>query len=146
MAQHLSQYLNMDSEQAGLCCFCSVLLELGADADPDNTLRKHNHHSSFGALTNSSKTCCLCDAIASSWKPRPLDFTGFSTEADPFDNPRERFSVEITTKATRLMASGVHWTLLTARFRSDKTSLVHDYSFTLSTCKAGGESSTRYKG
>lgn len=127
-----SHEVNMELENVNICLHCTNLVkfEVGANKPPLSS----THHSPFGALLTSSKTCRLCHAIASLWEFGDDDLTRFSSEENPPNNTRKAFTGNFTVKAAASTCSGVCWTFVEVDFKSNNTPLCILCDFTLVTC------------
>ena len=128
----------MGPETIDLCSFCLGLVEFRAAPLP----LQMPHHSHFGVLLSSSKTCRLCQTIASLWVFEEDDLTRFSSDVNPSNNTREAWSLSVTVTGARLMPSGVHWTFVQVIFESNNTPLNVMSDFTIVSCRDEGETCT----
>lgn len=127
----------MDLEGTDLCPFCSDLIKATNDTQAHYSQRPH--HPTYGLLLSSSKTCIVCQLIASQWDPSSSTLIRHGLSQEVLESSQQGYPVALTVEETRRSQSGVCWAFLKAKLETTNTPLSFISYFTVTACSSGGK-------
>ena len=98
--------------EVDLCSFCTDLV---SPKSTQHCAGQVSHHPTYGALRSSSKTCAICDTIASLW---PRENIMSERWSQPSEDIIGTYTVHLAWKRTGEVPSEVSWALLEVSLRS----------------------------